>query len=331
MTKSSALLFHRHGLPSEVIELGEVEIPALRVGDVRVRMILAPINPADLNVIEGTYPLRPSLPGVPGGEGVAVIEEIGAEVEGLSEGDRVLLPHGVGTWRQMAIVPAEQLIRVPSEIADEQAAMLRINPATAFRMLADFVDLKPGDWVVQNVANSGVGRAVIEIAHQRGIRTVNVVRRAELIEELKQHGADIVLVDSEQLVDEIAEATEEGAPRLGLNAVGGESALRIANVLASGGIHVTYGAMGRKPVRIPNGLLIFKDVSFRGFWVTRWYQQATIAERDEMFAELFALAGEGLFRTPVQQCFRLGDFKEALALAAEGGRNGKVVFAPQAK
>ena len=326
MRNARALLFRQHGPAGKVVELGELELPGLLPNEVCVRVLLAPINPADLNTIEGTYPVRPALPAVPGGEGVGVIEEVGSAVETLKKGDRVLLPYRLGTWREAVNVPADKVIVVPAGVTDEQAAMIKINPATALRMLTDFIALQPGDWVIQNASNSAVGRAVIEIAHRRGLRTVNVVRRPELIEELRLAGAEVVIVDSERLADEVALVTEERLPKLGLNAVGGESALRVAGSLAHGGTLVTYGAMSRQALRIPNGLLIFKDLAFRGYWLSLWFQNSTAEERDAMFAELFSMAADGMFQTPVDRRFRLEQYADALELAGKGGRKGKVLF-----
>ena len=152
--------------------------------------------------------------------------------------------------------------------------MLKINPMTAWRLLHDYVDLKSGDWLIQNAANSAAGRAVIQIARELGFKTVNVVRREELIDELRAEGGDVVLVDGENLRDEVKDATTSDAPiRLGLNAVGGSSALRLANCLAPESTMVTFGAMSLQPLKIPNGLLIFKDLRFRGIWINKWVRQ----------------------------------------------------------
>jgi NADPH:quinone reductase-like Zn-dependent oxidoreductase len=70
----------------------------------------------------------------------------------------------------------------------KQLAMLRINPPAGALMLSEYVDLKPGDWVVQNAANSGVGRAVIAIGKERGIQTINLVRRDDVIPEVVDGG-----------------------------------------------------------------------------------------------------------------------------------------------
>lgn len=325
-SKVRAIVFDRHGTPSEVVRCVEIELPPLGPGDARVRLLAAPINPADLNVIEGKYPVRPALPGVPGVEGVGVVEEVGGEVAGLYPGERVLWPHGIGTWREAGVMNAATLRVVPPEIPVLQAAMLKINPPTALRMMRDFATLGAGDWLLQNAANSGVGRAVIQIAAATGLRTINLVRRRELIEELRLIGADAVLLDDGDLRDEIAAVTKGADLQLALNAVGGESAIRMANALATGGTVVTYGAMGRQPLRIPNGLLIFKDLRWRGFWISQWYRGATPEAEAAMFAELFDLAQRGILHTPVERIYSLEEIAAALVHAAGAGRGGKVLL-----
>jgi trans-2-enoyl-CoA reductase len=238
----------------------------------------------------------------------------------------VILPHNTGTWRDAVAVKADELIVVPKGIEPVHAAMLKINPMTAWRLLHDYVDLKPGDWLIQNAGNSAAGRAVIQIAHELGYKTVNVVRRSELISELRAEGGDVVLVDSENLRREVEGAIGGPPIRLGLNAVGGESALRLANCLAPGSTLVTYGAMSLQPLKIPNGLLIFKDLRFRGIWINKWYDNATAAQRMEAFQRLFELAKRGLLQTKVEKAYPLIEAKTAVAHAARGQRSGKIIF-----
>ena len=238
----------------------------------------------------------------------------------------MLLPHGVGTWREYATVPASGLIALPPEIPAEQAAMLKINPPTAWRMLHDFVKLRRGDWVVQNAANSGVGRAVIVMAKALGLRTANVVRRESLIPELMALGADVVVVDSDLLTTHIRERTAEAPVRLALNAVGGESALLLAKALSREGVMVTYGAMGRQPLRIPNGLLIFKNMIFTGFWISQWYRHASDEQLAEMFRPIFPLVADGRLHVPVAAKYPLESFAEAIRHAGNESRGGKVLF-----
>src|SRR5215475_949252 len=203
---------------------------------------------------------------------------------------------------------------------------VKINPLTAWRLLHGYVELQKGDWLIQNAANSAAGRDVIQIAHELGYKTVNVVRRAELTDELRAEGGDVVLVDGDNLRDDVKSATRGAPIRLGLNSVGGDSALRLANCLAPGGTLVSFGAMSLQPLKIPTGLLIFKDLRFRGIWINKWYDNATPAERMETFRPLFDMAGRGLLKTKVEKAYPLREVKAAVENAARSKRGGKIIF-----
>jgi trans-2-enoyl-CoA reductase len=330
------VVYERHGNPADVLQIKTEPWPKAERGEAVVAIRAAPINPADLNAIEGKYPGRREVPAVPGFEGAGVIVDLaaaspsagglGPDTKNLSLGDLVILPHNIGTWRDAVAVKADELVVVPAGIKPIHAATLKINPLTAWRLLHGYVELKSGDWLIQNAANSATGRAVIEIAHELGYKTVNVVRRAELIDELRAQGGDVVLVDDENVRD-AAKAATNGAPiRLALNAVGGDSALRLANCLAPGSTMVTFGAMSLQPLKIPTGLLIFKDLRFRGIWINKWYDNATQAERMAAFGPLFAMAKRGLLKTKIERSYPLGEFKAAVAHAAQGKRSGKIIF-----
>ena len=326
MRTINAAVYETHGNPADVLHVESRPWPTPALGEVIVKMRAAPINPADLNQIEGKYPVRAELPATPGFEGAGIVAEVGPNVTNVAVGALVILPHNVGTWRDAVAVKAGELVVVPAGIEPVHAAMLKINPMTAWRLLHDYVHLARGDWLIQNAANSAAGRAVIQIARELGYKTVNVVRRSELIGELRAEGADIVLVDSENLRHEVEDAIGSPPIRLGLNAVGGESALRLANCLAPGSTLVTYGAMSLQPLKIPNGLLIFKDLRFRGIWINKWYDNATPAQRMEAFQHLFEMAKRGLLQTKVEKAYPLSEAKTAVAHAARGQRSGKIIF-----
>jgi trans-2-enoyl-CoA reductase len=322
----NAAVYEKHGNPADVLHVETRPWPTPAADEAVVKMSAAPINPADLNQIEGKYPVRPELPATPGFEGAGTIVELGADVKGLTSGALVILPHNIGTWRDAVAVKAEELIVVPDGIEPVQAAMLKINPLTAWRLLHDYLDLQKGDWLIQNAANSAAGRDVIQIAHELGYKTMNVVRRAELVDELRAEGGDVVLIDGDNLRDEVKSATGGASIRLGLNSVGGDSALRLANCLAPGGTLVSFGAMSLQPLKIPTGLLIFKDLRFRGIWINKWYDNATPRERMETFRSLFDMAQRGLLKTKVEKAYPLSEVKAAVAHAAQSKRNGKIVF-----
>jgi trans-2-enoyl-CoA reductase len=327
MTKNiRAVVYETHGNPSDVLRVEEQPWPTPAPNEAVVVMRAAPINPADLNAIEGKYPLRPTLPATPGFEGAGIVAEIGSAVKSIAIGAQVILPHNLGTWREAVAVKADELVATPPEIEPVQAAMLKINPMTAWRLLHDYVDLKKGDWLIQNAANSAAGRATIQIARELHFKTVNVVRREELVNELQAEGGDVVLLDGENLRDDVKTATSGAPIRLGLNAVGGESALRLANALAPGSTLVTYGAMSLQPLKIPNGLLIFKDLRFRGIWINQWYDRANMQQRMDAFRPLFEMAKRGLLKTKVEKSYPLREFKAAVAHAAQSKRSGKIIF-----
>ena len=326
------VVYETHGNPAEVLQTKTESLPKPAADEALVEMRAAPINPADINAIEGKYPARREVPATPGFEGAGIVVEVGANASNIAKGALVILPHDIGTWREAVAVKASDLVTVPPEIEPVHAAMLKINPMTAWRLLHDYVDLARGDWLIQNAANSAAGRAVIQIAHELGFKTVNVVRRAELIDELRAEGGDVVLVDGESpsrtgtLRDEVKSATKGEPIRLGLNSVGGDSALRLANCLAFGGTLVSFGAMSLQPLKIPTGLCIFKDLRFRGIWINKWYDNATIQERMAAFKPLFEMAKRGLLRTKVEKAYSIDDAKAAVAHAMQNKRSGKIIF-----
>jgi trans-2-enoyl-CoA reductase len=244
----------------------------------------------------------------------------------VKKGDWIRSFSGAGTWRQHLVLKASDCLVLPQGLTEDQAAMIYVNPVTAWRMLHDFVSLQPGEWVVQNAGNSAVGRCIIQVARALGLKTYNLVRRPELIDELKALGADIVETE-EQFDRKASSALLNGKKaRLALNAVGGASALNLANLLGKGGIHVTYGAMSKMPLKIPNGLLIFNDLAFRGFWLTAWGKNASLPEQSETLRHLGDLMKQGKLQIPVASRYPLAQVREAVLHAEKEQRGGKIIL-----
>lgn len=322
-----ALQYDHTGVPREVLRLRELPLPDPGPGELRLRIAYAPIHPSDLNLIEGTYGTQAILPAIPGGEASAQVDAVGEGVEGFSPGQAVLFKRRFGTWREFLCAPATDCFPLPEGIDLQQAAMLAINPATAWRMLEDLTPLQAGDWVLQNAANSAVGLSVIQIAKALGYRTCNLVRRAELIESLSALGADEVILDQTGAGKVIRERLGETTPvNLAFNVVGGDSALHLMNGLSPHGTLVTYGAMGRRPLTVPNGLLIFKGLHLRGFWLTDWQKSAAPGEVAGLFEALTKLSMAGGLHLPVAGCFPLDQYDAALDAASGERRDGKILF-----
>ncbi|MBM3645428.1 MAG: zinc-dependent alcohol dehydrogenase family protein [Alphaproteobacteria bacterium] len=318
----------RYGTPWEVARCAEVaDVGAPRPGEVVFDVLAFPINPADMWFCRGAYRLRPLLPATPGAECVGRIAAVGAGVTDLRPGDLVINLQREN-WAQRRRVKAEDAVPLPAGIALRQAAMLRINPPTALLMLTDFEHLAAGDWVVQNVANSAVGRILIVLARQRGIRTVNVVRRPELADELAALGADHVLVDGPDLGDRVKRSTGDARIRLALDAVGGAATQRLSDCIADSGTVVHYGSMsGEEPV-FPRSALIYRGLSLEGFMLGRGLAKRTTAEVREIYAGLAAQLVGGTISAPIDSVYPIERIGEALRHADQGGRNGKILVTP---
>lgn len=330
----SALLYRKHGEPSKVVQLESLDLPHLGAECVLVKMLAAPINPSDLNMLQGTYAILPELPAVGGNEGVAQVMEVGDQVKTLKVGDWVIPKDaGIGTWRTAAVLKAEDLVTLPKDIPVLSAATLGVNPCTAYRMLTDFEELKPGDTVIQNAANSGVGQAVIQIAAAKGIHTINVIRDRpdlqQLLDRLTEMGATHVITEETLRRPEMKELFKScPRPKLALNGVGGKSATELLRHLQSGGSLVTYGGMAKQPVTVPVSALIFKDVKVRGFWVTQWKRDNRHDDDAlrHMLDELCILIGAGKLSAPTCTQIQLQDFQKALENAMKPYVSTKQVF-----
>lgn len=323
---SLCLLFSENGSPAQVIRTAPHDLPELGPHDVRVRIHFAPINPADLNVIQGNYGRKPRLPCIPGHEASGVVEATGPEVVSLEVGDLVIPLLGAGTWTQHMTAAEHFFAKLPSGIDLAQAAMLRINPVTAWLLLREYEPLVEGDWIAQNAGNSAVGRALIQIAAKEGIRTLSFVRRPELIPELLALGATAVFLDDAAGLAAARESLGSDTVKLAANAVSGDSAIRLMDLLAPGGTLVTYGAMSLKSLKVPNGFLIFKDLHLRGLWVTRWLEHAAAGALLSALEPLAEMIQTGHLHVPVEEIIPFTEAPRALARAAESGRSGKILL-----
>ena len=277
----------------------------------------SPINPNDLMLAKGIYAFRPALPTVIGNEGVGRVLAVGAGVKNVKAGDRVLAPLSSFTWRERMVLSADGLFALPPDADPGQLSMLAINPPTAAQLLSEYVNLKPGEWVVQNSANSAVGRWVIAFAKKRGLKTVNIVRRPELVPELKAIGGDVVVVDSPDVSKEIKTSVAQAELRLALDGVSGPATGVLASTLSPNGTLVVYAAMSLAPMSISPLDVIFKPLTIRGFWLGHPESTAKGASTLAQAAEMIA---SGQVQIPVAATYPLSSIKEAVAHAQRGGK-----------
>jgi mitochondrial enoyl-[acyl-carrier protein] reductase / trans-2-enoyl-CoA reductase len=316
-----------YGAPEVVA--GCVEVPDVGApgpGEIVFDVLAFPINPADVSFCRGSYRLRPPLPATPGAECVGRVAALGAGVTQVRSGDLVLNMQREN-WVQRRRIRGEDAIPVPAGLDLAQAAMLRINPATALLLLEDHVSLAPGDWVIQDVANSAVGRHLIVLAKARGAHTVNVVRRDDVTAELRALGADVVLKDGPDLAER-ARAATGGAPiRLGIDAVSGDACRRIADCVADGGVVVSYGSMSGQDLVMSRAALT-RGVRTVAFGLSDGLAKRTSAQVREIYADLAIKVRDGVLKAPIDSYYSIEDIKPALVRAQQGGRNGKVLVLP---
>ncbi|UJO19715.1 Enoyl-[acyl-carrier-protein] reductase, mitochondrial [Fulvia fulva] len=352
--QAKALVLSGFGEPKDVLRLHGHSISPPSGGLLTLKFLASPINPADINQIQGVYPTKPTWTtslsppdpiAVGGNEGVAEVISKGNNVKGIENGDWVILKkQGFGTWRTHAQTTADQLFPIKNRdgLKPEQVGTVSVNPCTAYRMLKDIVQLNEGEWFMQNGANSGVGRAAIQLGRLWGYKSINVVRKREsgheeLVNDLKSLGADVVVTEEElkskDFRDKVKQFTNGGREpiRLGLNCVGGALVNDMAKHLSANSPMVTYGAMSKQPVNLPMGLLIFKNISFNGFWVSRWSDKYP-DQKEACVNEILELTRQGKFQDiPTQKTTWNHDTKQDVLVDAvqgtlEGYRKGKGIF-----
>lgn len=325
-----AVQFSETGNPPDVVELIDLETADVGADEVLIDVEAAAINPSHLLTLSGGYGVQPELPAIPGAEGAGVIREVGADVTNVKPGDRVMIPPYSGTWRQQVVVKAEAiLVKFPENGDPIQLAMIMANPPTAWLLLKTVVDLEPGDWVIQNAANSAVGQFVMQLAGIYGLKTVNVVRRDGLEDFVAKAGGDICAVDGPDLGERVKAATGGAPIKLAIDAVAGEATQHLADCLADGGKIANYGLLSKKPCQLWPDDIIFREIDLVGVWLTLWLRRdSTLEERQAVYGELAGYIAEGRMHAEIEATYPLDRIKDAVTHAMQGGRNGKVVITP---
>ena len=249
-----ALKLTHYAPPESSLQLVECEEETPGSEEAIVHVDAVGMHIADSLTARGIEKLK-EAPCIPGFEGVGTVKSLGSKVKELKEGDKVLLPMGTGAMTQQIRLPSSILTRVPEPYApDEQLALITVNGFTAYFLLRDYLELNKGDWVIQNAANSNVGRYLIALAKEEGIKTLNIVRRKSLYDELIELGATEVILDSEHGDEETLENILSKNIKLGIDAVAGPATEQLAKSIIDGGLIVNYGTVTKEMCHISFGL-----------------------------------------------------------------------------
>lgn len=329
-----ALVQDTFGDPTEVLTVREVDLPEPGPGQVRIRTLFSTIHNHDVGTAKGQYGFKPELPAGAGSEASGVIDALGDGVSGFEVGQRVNAGSAFGTWAEYFVTDADGLLAVPDDISDEAAAQLFAMPFSAVTLL-EFLDVKPGQWILQNAANGMVGRLLAQLATARGINVTGLVRRSSAVDDLAEFGIDNVLsTDSEGWRDRAAELAGDAGYIAAVDSVGGESTGDLTRLLGQDGTLVSFGAMssagsqGPVNLEIPVTDVLFRELTIKGFWGRRVSNEMSPDKRDELLKEVITGVSAGKLALPVDAVFPLEDVADAIAAGRKSGRSGKVLFRP---
>lgn len=315
------------GDPATVAEIVETPMLTPRENEILVELVLAPINPAEILMLQGTYGYRDTQPQLPRSAG---IEGVGRVVGGATSivpyGSLVSLAGSGAVFSDYTLLPADKVLVLPPDVDVDTFALSFVNVQAVLLMFNEWPEVASGDWLIQNAGNSAYARVLDAVAARRGVSVINVVRSAESARKIDGIMNGPVIVDGDDLDARVLEATGGTRPKIAIDAIGGASTGRLAESLSRGGRVVTYGLLSGEPVQLDTRLVVFNDVRIEGFWMPRSMGRASPELLQTIASEALEIIGERSFTVPIGARFGLGQIEEALTLAAQGGRDGKVVL-----
>lgn len=321
-----SILFEQTGKPRDILKITDLPIPEPGPNEVRIRVIASPINPSDIMFVQNLYGIRPQLPSGAGFEGMGVVDALGEGVQ-MQTGTRVSFT-SVGTWAEYAIAHQRSLIPVPDAMSDDVAAQLFVNPFTAYAMVQD-ANVPEGGWLMLTAAGSAFGKMVIQLCTMRGIKTIGTVRRNDLNDELKTLGlTEIINTETETMAARVKEITDGKGVACVLDAVGGHTATDALACLAKGGTMLIYGLMSLQDPSLDAGLMIFRELTVKGFWLTDWIRRVDNQTRQDVAKNVISLLASGQIQLPVEASYPLDQIVEAVEHADRPGRRGKILVKP---
>ncbi|WP_273690469.1 zinc-binding dehydrogenase [Ketogulonicigenium vulgare] len=316
------------GLPEDVLTLGDAPMPEPAAGQVRIKTILSPIHNHDVWTVRGNYGYKPELPAIGGSEAVGIVDALGEGVTGIALGTRVAVASVHGTWAEYFLAPAAGLVPVPEAISDEVAAQLIAMPFSALSLLEE-LDVKAGDWVIQNTANGAVGKTLAMLATARGVNVINLVRRDAGVAEMAALGiGNVISTAAEGWKDQVRALVGDAPIRAAVDSIGGTATGDLTGLLGENGLLVVFGSMTGAPMQISSGDVIFKQVRIKGFWGSVVSATMPVDKRRALFGELLTQAASGKLQLAVGGIYGLDQLRAASLAAQATGKTGKVLLRP---
>jgi NADPH:quinone reductase-like Zn-dependent oxidoreductase len=320
-----AVVFEGFGSPRKVLKLEERPLPEPGPGQVRIKLVLSPIHNHDLMIVTGHYGYKPPLPHVPGTEALGVVDKLGEGVTNLKVGQRVT-GGASAAWAEYYLAAAQSLVPLPDGIDDATACQLVSMPLSAWRLLGE-LQVEAGEWIVQNAANGAVGKIIAQLAAERGIRVLNIVRREAAVAELAAEGIGDAVSSEHEDWQERARKITGGAPiRRALDSVAGRASDELLDLVAEEGWLISFGALSGRPMQISADNLLFKRAVVKGFWAAKPSSFHTPEQIRGAIVEFVGKAARGELKLPIAEVFSLDQAAAAAEASNEKGRQGKIAI-----
>ncbi|WP_339865095.1 zinc-dependent alcohol dehydrogenase family protein [uncultured Algoriphagus sp.] len=321
------VIFEKVGLPEEVLQVKESPAPEPQPHEVQIQVKARNINPSDLMFIQGRYGIQPNLPSSAGFEAAGIVSKSDAEGK-FPVGTRVMFTAqgtNTGTWREYITLPAKQVIPMPEGMSFEIACQAFVNPVTAVAMV-NKSDLKAGEWLLLTAGASAFGKFAIQVAKSKGINVACTVRHDEQKKYLSDLGADLVVnTEKEDLKKVVSEVTGEGVSAV-FDAVGGELAAKALTCLKQFGKMYAFGLLSGEATPLNTGLMIFKEITIEGFWLSSILQRISNEDRAKLYEETQVFLMDEDSKVEVEASFPLAEVKAAIEAYNKPGRNGKILL-----
>ena len=321
---------------SERITCIEKRLPALKPGQVLVKMLATPVNPSDLMYLLGKYGLTAQDGDFVGFEGCGIVEAANAGLYGKwLTGRRVALsaqPGIDGVWAEYAITQANLCLPVRKALSDEQAATIIVNPCTSVCLVERAIALG-SKAIVINAGASQVGKGAIRYAKLKGMKTIATVRSAANVDVLQALGADCVLLTS---ADNFDQSLKHWAKKLKakvlLDSVAANDTPRVLNAMPNSSTALVYGRL-TETQDVLGGLfsvadVIFRDMRIEGFWLAKYIGDASPLQVLALSSKVQKLFAQGIFKTDIYARVGFDDFPQALDHYAKHKSDGKVILLP---
>jgi NADPH:quinone reductase-like Zn-dependent oxidoreductase len=318
-----AIYFEQTGDAQSVLSLKQFDKPVPRANQVIIKLLGSSINPADFFFISGTYRFKPEFPQIAGLEGAGIIDSVGEGVD-LEPGTLVSF-FSRNTWAGYVAVSKDEVMVLPHDFPVDKAIQFALNPITAWGLL-ERADVKAGDWLLLTAGNSVVSKLIMQMARLRNINVIATVRHEQNTATLTAYGAQVVNVTQQNLIESVQQITNGVGVNVALDAVGGETGTDVLKCLQANGKLIIYSRLSPNPMQLYNSDVVYKNISISGFGIRAYLQSKTHEQKADIVQSLVKIISSSEFKMEVAASYPLDDYKDAVKTAAEGKKEGKVLF-----